>query len=71
MLFMRKILKCNYLKSSYNENKKLKDRIYNIKNLKLTNSSDTQKGRFQIIEGESVIQAFRYNPDFKVDRGFQ
>lgn len=46
------------------------DRIYNIKNLKLTNTSDNQKGRFQIIEGEGVIQAFRFNPDFKVDRGF-
>jgi Tfp pilus assembly protein PilO len=46
------------------------DRIYNIKNLKLTNTSDNQKGRFQIIEGEGVIQAFRFNPEFKVDRGF-
>ena len=46
------------------------DRIYNIKNLKLTNASDHQKGRFQIIEGEGVIQAFRFNPDFKVERGF-
>lgn len=46
------------------------DRIYNIKNLKLTNLNDNQKGRFQIIEGSGVIQAFRFNPDFKVDRGF-
>lgn len=46
------------------------DRIYNIKNLKLTNSDQAQKGRFQIIEGSGVIQAFRFNPDFKVDRGF-
>ncbi len=46
------------------------DRIYNIKNLKLTNVTENQKGRFQIIEGEGVIQAFRFNPDFKVDRGF-
>lgn len=46
------------------------DRIYNIKNLKLTNAAENQKGRFQIIEGEGVIQAFRFNPDFKVDRGF-
>jgi Tfp pilus assembly protein PilO len=46
------------------------DRIYNIKNLKLTNTSDNQKGRFQLVNGESVIQAFRYNPDFKVDLGF-
>lgn len=46
------------------------DRIYNIKNLKLSNSNDTQKGRFQLVNGESVIQAFRFNPDFKVDLGF-
>jgi Tfp pilus assembly protein PilO len=46
------------------------DRIYNIKGLKLTNSTVNQKGRFQIVSGESVIQAFRFNPDFKVDLGF-
>lgn len=46
------------------------DRIYNIKSLKLTTNSTQQKGRFQIVEGEGSIQAFRFNPDFKVDRGF-
>lgn len=46
------------------------DRIYNIKSLKLTTDTQSQKGRFQIIDGEGVIQAFRFNPDFKVDRGF-
>lgn len=45
-------------------------RIYNIKSLKLTNSSENQKGRFQLVNGESIIQAFRFNPDFKVDLGF-
>lgn len=45
-------------------------RIYNVKSLKLAVSNDPQKGRFQIIQGEGVIQAFRYNPDFRVDRGF-
>lgn len=47
------------------------DRIYNIKNLKLSTPNDVQKGRFQIISGEGVIQAFRFNPEFKVDRGFK
>lgn len=47
------------------------DRIYNIKTLKLLNDNDAQRGRFQVISGEGVIQAFRYNPDFKVERGFQ
>lgn len=46
------------------------DRIYNIKELKLSTPGETQKGRFQIISGEGTIQAFRFNPDFKVDRGF-
>lgn len=46
------------------------DRIYNIKNLKLTTGSEPQRGRFQMVTGEGVIQAFRYNPDFRVDRGF-
>ncbi len=45
------------------------DRIYNIVNLKLTTPSDYQKGRFQMISGEGVIEAFRYNPEFKVERG--
>ncbi len=46
------------------------DRIYNIKELKLANLKEKQRGRFQMISGEGVIQAFRYNPDFKVERGF-
>lgn len=44
------------------------DRIYNIKNLKLTNDKAAQRGRFQMISGEGTIQAFRFNPNFKVDR---
>lgn len=46
------------------------DRIYNIKNLKLSTGNEAQKGRFQMVTGEGIIQAFRYNPDFRVDRGF-
>lgn len=45
-------------------------RIYNVKNLKLVNSDPAQRGRFQLISGEGTIEAFRFNPDFKVDRGF-
>lgn len=45
-------------------------RIYNIKSLKLVNPDASQRGRFQLIVGDGVIEAFRYNPDFKVDRGF-
>jgi Tfp pilus assembly protein PilO len=46
------------------------DRIYNIKGLKLSSPGETQRGRFQIISGEGTIHAFRFNPDFKVERGF-
>lgn len=45
-------------------------RIYNVRNLKLVNTDTTQRGRFQLVSGESTIEAFRFNPDFKVDRGF-
>lgn len=47
------------------------DRIYNIKSLKLSSSNDAQKGRFQVIDGEAIVQAYRFNPDFRVDRGFE
>ncbi len=46
------------------------DRIYNVKELKLVTGTKKQKGRFPIIAMESVIEAFRFNPSFKVDRGF-
>lgn len=46
------------------------DRIYNIKSLKFQAGNGNQKGRFQVIEVDAIIQAFRFNPDFKVDRGF-
>jgi Tfp pilus assembly protein PilO len=52
------------------ERLKEQDRIYSIKELKIVNSNDKQKGRFKMLSFQSVIQAFRYNPDFKVDRGF-
>ena len=45
-------------------------RIYNVKSLRLVNSESVKRGRFQMISGESVIEAFRFNPAFKVDRGF-
>lgn len=47
------------------------DRIYNIKSLKLSSSNDIQKGRFQVIDGEAIVQAYRFNPEFRVDRGFE
>jgi len=46
-------------------------RIYNVKSFKLLNDNPGQKGRFQLISAEGIIEAFRFNPDFKVDRGFE
>jgi len=46
------------------------ERIYNIKSLKMIASNEPKKGRYQLIETEGIIQAYRFNPDFKVDRGF-
>ena len=46
-------------------------RIYNVKNLKLVNADTSQRGRFQLISAEGIVEAFRFNPDFKVDRGFE
>lgn len=45
-------------------------RIYNVKSLKLTTNGATRKGRFQIVNGEAIIQAYRFNPSFRVERGF-
>jgi Tfp pilus assembly protein PilO len=47
------------------------ERIFNIKTLKIIASNEPKRGRFQIVNGEGVIQAYRFNPDFKVDRGFE
>jgi Tfp pilus assembly protein PilO len=47
------------------------DRIYNVKKVRLTNTEASQRGRFQMINSEFVVEAFRFNPAFKVDRGFQ
>lgn len=46
------------------------DRIYNVKDLKLVAGKGIQKGRFPTISMESTIEAYRFNPSFKVDRGF-
>jgi Tfp pilus assembly protein PilO len=46
-------------------------RIYNVKSLKLVSADSSHRGRFQLISCESSIEAFRYNPSFKVERGFE
>lgn len=46
-------------------------RIYNVHSFKLTTVDAGKRGRFQVVNAEATIQAYRYNPDFKVDRGFE
>ncbi len=46
-------------------------RIYNIQNFKLSTVDASKRGRFQVVNAEATIQAYRYNPEFKVDRGFE
>ena len=45
------------------------DRIYNIKKLKIVNGETNQRGRFQIINSETVLDAYKFNPDFKIESG--
>lgn len=45
-------------------------RIYNVKNLTMNVADDRKRGRFQMVSMDMTIQAFRFNPNFKVDRGF-
>lgn len=47
------------------------DRIYNIKDLKLLSENKKQKGRFPLISMEATVEAFRFNPDFQVEREYK
>jgi Tfp pilus assembly protein PilO len=50
-------------KVSYN------DRLLNIKSLVLSSKIGVHKGRFQLLQMNSVMEAFRYNPDYSKDIG--
>jgi Tfp pilus assembly protein PilO len=45
-------------------------RIYTIQSLRMVVNNSNNKGRFQVIDTDMLIQAYRYNPAFKVERGF-
>jgi len=45
------------------------ERIYNVKTLRFFSSNESQKGRFRSISADIVVQAYRYNPNFKVTAG--
>lgn len=46
------------------------ERIFNLKNLKISQNMNKKKGRYNILMFSADVQAFRQNPEFKVDRGF-
>lgn len=43
--------------------------ILNIKRIFLENVQKKQRGRFQIINGDIIIETYRYNKNYKEDRG--
>lgn len=47
----------------------VQERILNIYKISFNKNSVKQKGRFQIISGEIVIETFKHNPNFKEERG--
>jgi Tfp pilus assembly protein PilO len=47
------------------------DRILNVREVDFEKSKEKQRGRFQLINCKLVIEAYRYNPDHKEDRGIE
>lgn len=45
------------------------ERLLNINDIKLTRREGGERGRFQVIDAEVVIEAYRYNPEYREDRG--
>lgn len=46
-------------------------RILNVGEAKFGKTPELQRGKFQVIQGEFVLEAYRYNPGFKEDRGIE
>lgn len=44
-------------------------RILNVGEATFKRLDEPQRGKFQVIAGEFVLEAYRYNPNFKEDRG--
>lgn len=45
------------------------ERLLNINEIKLKRKADGERGRFQVIDAEVIIEAYRYNPEYREDRG--
>ncbi len=44
-------------------------RLFNVKNVSLTIGSHRQKGRFQMIDGDIRVEAYKYNSNYKESSG--
>jgi len=47
------------------------ERLINVGKVHLTKTREKQRGRFQLIEGDIVIEAYRYNEGHKEDTGIE
>lgn len=47
------------------------ERLINIHSLKLSQLSEKQKGRFQMLTMDATLESFRYNPAYKEDTGIE
>lgn len=48
-----------------------REKLFNIKSISLSQSSQKQRGRFQLVDGDIRILAYRYNQAYKEDRGYE
>lgn len=49
----------------------LHERLFNIENMRIEHTKEKQKGRFQLVNAEITLTAYKYNPQYKEDRGIQ
>lgn len=47
------------------------ERLLNVKELNFKRSEEKQRGRFQLTNARFVVEAYRYNPNHKEDRGIR
>jgi Tfp pilus assembly protein PilO len=47
------------------------ERLLNINQISLSNTGSKQRGRFQLINTTALIEAYRYNNDYKEDTGIR
>jgi len=45
--------------------------ILNVKRISLENQQEKQRGRFQIIDADIIIETYRYNSNYKESRGIE